>query len=122
MNWKKIAATILCALSVQGAAFAAPIPLRGIVEGFYGKPWTQEQRIDMMAFCEAHRLNAYIYAPKDDPYHREKWREPYPEAQIKKIFSENEVTILADLNTGAAEATAWGCDFTREWAETVGID
>lgn len=85
MNWKKIAATILCALSVQGAAFAAPIPLRGIVEGFYGKPWTQEQRIDMMAFCEAHGLNAYIYAPKDDPYHREKWREPYPEAQIKKL-------------------------------------
>lgn len=85
MNWKKIAATILCALSVQGAAFAAPIPLRGIVEGFYGKPWTQEQRIDMMAFCEAHGLNAYIYAPKDDPYHREKWREPYPESQIKKL-------------------------------------
>ncbi|MBP3690464.1 MAG: beta-N-acetylglucosaminidase domain-containing protein [Schwartzia sp.] len=85
MNWKKIAATILCALSVQGAAFAAPIPLRGIVEGFYGRPWTQEQRIDMMAFCEAHGLNAYIYAPKDDPYHREKWREPYPESQIKKL-------------------------------------
>ena len=85
MNLKKTAAGLVCALLAHGAAFAAPVPVRGIVEGFYGKPWTQEQRVDMMAFCEAHGLNAYIYAPKDDPYHREKWREPYPEAQFKKL-------------------------------------
>ncbi len=88
MNLKSIAAGVLFVLSaafVQGNAFAAPIPLRGIVEGFYGKPWTQKQRVDMMAFCEAHGLNAYIYAPKDDPYHREKWREPYPASQLKKL-------------------------------------
>ena len=85
MNLKKTAAGLMLALMAHGAAFAAPVPVRGIVEGFYGKPWTQEQRVDMLAFCEAHGLNAYIYAPKDDPYHREKWREPYPEAQFKKL-------------------------------------
>ena len=87
MSLKKIAAIILFAFCAFSAVFAqaAPIPLRGVVEGFYGKPWTQEQRLDMMAFCEAHGLNAYIYAPKDDPYHREKWREPYPAAQRKKL-------------------------------------
>ncbi len=75
----------MLAISIQYAAQAAPIPVRGVVEGFYGNPWTQKQRVDMMAFCEAHGLNAYIYAPKDDPYHREKWREPYPEVQLKKL-------------------------------------
>lgn len=85
MKWLKIVAGILLALFMQGAALAAPIPLRGVVEGFYGKPWTQKQRLDMLAFCEAHGLNAYIYAPKDDPYHREKWREPYPKSQMKKL-------------------------------------
>ena len=85
MNLRKIAAGALIAASVQGMAIAAPIPLRGVVEGFYGKPWTQAQRVDMIEFCGAHGLNAYIYAPKDDPYHREKWREPYPKSQMKKL-------------------------------------
>ena len=85
MNLKKIVAGVLFAVSVQGAALAAPVPIRGVVEGFYGKPWTQAQRVDMMAFCGSHGLNAYIYAPKDDPYHREKWREPYPKSQMKKL-------------------------------------
>ena len=75
----------MLAALLQGTAFASPIPVRGVVEGFYGKPWTQEQRVDMLAFCEAHGLDAYIYAPKDDPYHREKWREPYPKPQLKKL-------------------------------------
>ena len=87
MKLKSTAVIILFAFCAFSAVFAqaAPIPLRGVVEGFYGKPWTQAQRVDMMAFCEAHGLNAYIYAPKDDPYHREKWREPYPESQRKKL-------------------------------------
>lgn len=24
-------------------------------------------------------MNIYVYGPKDDPYHRTKWRENYPE-------------------------------------------
>ncbi len=43
------------------AASAEPIPVRGIVEGFYGTPWTQAHRLDMLEFCGAHGLNAYIY-------------------------------------------------------------
>ncbi|WP_168120005.1 protein O-GlcNAcase [Paenibacillus sp. HB172176] len=54
-------------------------PLRGIVEGFYGKPWTFAQRLDMLQFIADQNMNAYIYAPKDDAYHREKWRELYNE-------------------------------------------
>ena len=85
MNLKKMMAGVLLAFSVQGTGLSAPVPLRGVVEGFYGRPWTQAQRVDMLAFCGAHGLNAYIYAPKDDPYHREKWREPYPKSQMKKL-------------------------------------
>ena len=40
MNLKKTAASVMLALMAHGAAFAAPIPVRGIVEGFYGTPWT----------------------------------------------------------------------------------
>ena len=50
----------------------APIELRGIVEGFYGTPWTFEDRADLIRFSYHNNLNSYIYAPKDDPYHRAK--------------------------------------------------
>ncbi len=32
-------------------------------------------------------MNTYLYAPKDDPYHRERWKEPYPENEWKDILS-----------------------------------
>lgn len=55
---------------------------RGIVEGFYGKPWTHEERMDMLSFMAEVGMNAYMYAPKDDTYHRRKWRIPYPARQM----------------------------------------
>ncbi|MEW1722030.1 beta-N-acetylglucosaminidase domain-containing protein [Streptomyces sp. NPDC093109] len=52
--------------------------LRGTIEGFYGSPWSHRQRMDQLAFYGDVKMNTYIYAPKDDPYHREQWRDPYP--------------------------------------------
>lgn len=66
-------------------AMAATVPIRGIVEGFYGTPWTQKQRVDMLAFCQKQGLNAYIYAPKDDVYERKEWRSSYPAAEQKNL-------------------------------------
>ena len=66
-------------------ALAAPIPLRGVIEGFYGTPWTTADREDIIIFCRQHNLNAYIYAPKDDLYHREKWRVPYPADKLSEL-------------------------------------
>mgnify|MGYP001146358609 CR=1 FL=1 len=54
------------------------MPLRGTVEGFYGPPWTTAERLDHLGFLGDTKANTYIYAPKNDPYHREQWREPYP--------------------------------------------
>jgi hyaluronoglucosaminidase len=31
-------------------------------------------------------MNTYLYAPKDDPYHRERWREPYPKEAWKGLL------------------------------------
>ncbi|WP_374727429.1 beta-N-acetylhexosaminidase family protein [Haloactinomyces albus] len=60
-------------------------PVRGTVEGFYGSPWTHAERMDQLAFHGEVKLNTYIYAPKDDPYHREQWREPYPPAELARL-------------------------------------
>ncbi|KAA5829504.1 beta-N-acetylglucosaminidase domain-containing protein [Saccharopolyspora hirsuta] len=61
------------------------MPLRGSIEGFYGPPWTHQQRMDQLAFYGDVKLNTYVYAPKDDPYHREKWREPYPPDEFASV-------------------------------------
>jgi len=58
---------------------------KGIVEGFYGRPWTHEERLDMIAFMSEIGMNAYMYAPKDDPYHRENWRNPYPSKKLDSL-------------------------------------
>jgi len=60
-------------------------PERGIVEGFYGKPWSHQDRLAMLRFEGQHAMNVYYYAPKDDPYHRLLWRKPYPPAQMKQL-------------------------------------
>ena len=61
------------------------VPYRGVVEGFYGTPWSHQARLSQIAFYARHKMNVYIYGPKDDPWHRDKWREPYPEAEAKRI-------------------------------------
>jgi hyaluronoglucosaminidase len=60
---------------------------RGAIEGFYGSPWTQQERLDQLDFYGRFKLNTYIYAPKDDPYHRDRWREPYPAELVAGLRS-----------------------------------
>lgn len=82
------------------------VSARGIVEGFYGTPWTQEDRLDQIKFYGENKLNTYIYAPKDDPYHREKWREPYPESEMARMQElidtayENKVDFVFGISPG----------------------
>lgn len=59
---------------------------RGIIEGFFGKPWSHDERIDEINLMSKYRLNTFIYAPKDDEYHRKLWRTPYPEAELKQLI------------------------------------
>lgn len=65
------------------------VPFRGVVEGFYGTPWSHQARLRQLKFYGENKLNVYIYGPKDDPYHSTPlWRQPYPAkeaAQLKEL-------------------------------------
>ena len=62
------------------------LPKRGVVEGFYGNPWSHQVRLSLIDFYGRHKLNTYFYAPKDDPYHSSpNWRLPYPEKEAQNI-------------------------------------
>ena len=58
---------------------------RGYIEGFYGKTWSNEKRLSVMKLMAKYGMNTFYYAPKDDIYHREKWRELYPETELEAL-------------------------------------
>lgn len=58
---------------------------RGVVEGFYGNPFSQTDRVRQFEFYGQNKMNVYIYGPKDDPYHKSQWRVPYPTAEGTKM-------------------------------------
>jgi hyaluronoglucosaminidase len=60
---------------------------RGVVEGFYGAPWSHADRIWMIERLGRWGMNRYVYAPKNDPLHRDRWREPYP-GETRREFAE----------------------------------
>lgn len=62
------------------------LPNRGVVEGFYGTPWSHEVRLSLIDTYGKYKLNTYLYGPKDDPYHScPNWRKPYPEKEAQQI-------------------------------------
>lgn len=81
---------------------------RGLVEGFYGNPYSEANRYNLFEFFGRQKMNVYIYGPKDDVYHKGKWREEYPAAEGKKIAEY------------AAAAKANKVDFV--WAIHPGVD
>ena len=85
-----------------------PFPLRGVIEGFYGQPWSHDARLEAITFLAARGMNAYVYAPKSDPLHRDRWREPYTPSQLIE-FRE-----LADA--------CRGCDTRFGFAMSPGLD
>ena len=56
--------------------------VRGLIEGFYGRPWTWDERIEVARWCADRGMTHYLYAPKDDPKHRAQWRDPYEQEDV----------------------------------------
>ncbi len=82
------------------------VECRGVIEGFYGNPWSHQDRLRQFDFYGQNKMNIYVYGPKDDPYHRAHWREPYPEkeAQLIKELAEaarkNKVQFVWAIHPG----------------------
>ncbi len=74
------------------------VPFRGTVEGFYGTPWSHKARLSQIEFYGRNKMNVYIYGPKDDPYHRNHWRVPYPDEEARRIQELNEHAKQCGVN------------------------
>ncbi|MFN7955607.1 MAG: beta-N-acetylglucosaminidase domain-containing protein [bacterium] len=65
----------------------APVTLAasGAVEGFYGRPWSHDERREMIVRLATSGLGRYVYAPKNDPLHRADWRTPYGDEALARF-------------------------------------
>ncbi|MFN4177633.1 beta-N-acetylglucosaminidase domain-containing protein [Phenylobacterium sp.] len=57
----------------------------GIIEGFFGRPYTWEERAGMVRALGPAGYGFYLYAPKADGFLRKRWREPYPDADLASL-------------------------------------
>lgn len=73
------------ASSSASSTTASPFALRGVVEGFYGPPWSAGATAAVLSFMGGQGMNTFVYAPKSDPYQRAQWNKPYPPAQLAAL-------------------------------------
>ena len=64
----------------------ADVATRGFIEGYYGNPWSNEDRAELMTWGGYYKLNGYFYAPKNDPKHNSNWRELYTEEELETLI------------------------------------
>lgn len=65
----------------------ADVASRGFIEGYYGNPWSVEDRAELMRWGGYYKLNSYFYAPKDDPKHNAQWRELYTQEELETLIA-----------------------------------
>ena len=101
----------------------ADVKNRGIIEGYYGVPYTAEVTKDLFRFMARYKMNTYMYGAKSDPYHSRYWGDPYPTSisveqerigylnqdmmrDITKVASETKVNFIWAIHPGKAFANA----------------
>lgn len=101
----------------------ADVKNRGIIEGYYGVPYSAEVTKDLFRFMARYKMNTYMYGAKSDPYHSRYWGGPYPTTitddqqrigylnqdmmrDITKVAHETKVNFIWAIHPGKAFANA----------------
>ena len=101
----------------------ADVKSRGIIEGYYGVPYSAEVTKDLFRFMARYKMNTYMYGAKSDPYHSRYWGEPYPTtitpeqqrtgyltqdmmSDITRVAHETKVNFIWAIHPGKAFANA----------------
>lgn len=91
MAWQTIRQILLGAPVPAGGmvvADAPATPLRGVIETFYGPPWTPEARIALMPTLAALKFNTFIYASKMDLFTNwlfDYWKEDWEPVHLAEL-------------------------------------
>lgn len=103
---------------------------RGVVEGFYGEPYTMEETKELMRFMMRYKMNCYLYGAKGDAYHSHFWQAPYPlqitpEQQAIGYLSQDMIEEITQMAQATKVRFVWaihpGQDFIAPSDSVVGL-
>lgn len=85
---------------------------RGIVEGYYGYPYSVSVKKDLMRFMMRYKMNTYLYGAKSDPYHSNYWQDAYPtsitsEQEKNGWLSQDMVKEITDVSHATKVNFIW---------------
>lgn len=96
----------------------------GVIEGFYGIPWSWNDRLDYVDFLKEHQFGLYIYGPKEDFLLRENWRKPYTEQGLESLKRLSDAYHKKGLEFGIAFSPFqayldWGPESRRQLLDKI---
>ena len=91
----------------------ADVKNRGIIEGYYGVPYSSEVSQDLFRFMARYKMNMYMYGAKSDPYHSQKWADPYPTSITSQ---QRQLGYLSQRMLRDITKTAHQCKVNFIWA------
>lgn len=106
----------------------ADLQYRGIIEGYYGVPYTAAVIKDLFRFMARYKMNTFMYGPKTDIYHSTKWADPYPTTltdEQKKLgmLTQSELADIVNVGHEQKVSFIWaihpGNAFTNSGNTTV---
>lgn len=123
VRWLLLSLTIVCCAGCGddggGVQRGDAHKMLGVIEGFYGPLYSFEQRLDLMRFLPGAALDTYVYAPKNDPYQRARWRDPYPPEWVEHF---HDLTRTArDVGVRFVFALSPGADFDPDGADGAAL-
>ena len=86
--------------------------MRGIVEGYYGYPYTIDVCSDLMEWGKRYKMNTFIYGPKSDPYHLGYWKDDYPTKVSERdaaagLITQDDLRRLAGVSRATKVNLIW---------------
>lgn len=101
----------------------ADVRERGIIEGYYGVPYSAEVTKDLFRFMARYKMNTYMYGAKSDSYHSRYWAEPYPveiTEHQKKIgyLTQDMMKDIAETATANKVNFIWAIHPGKAFADT----
>ncbi|QYH34929.1 protein O-GlcNAcase [Salinibacterium sp. M195] len=110
-----------------GSTAPSPFAIRGVIEGYYGLPWSHEQRLGLISFLAERGMNTFVYSPKDDPLVRHEWRSPYVGAELSRLAeliahcAANGMTFMYCLSPGLTIKYSSGTDLEMLLAKFTAV-
>lgn len=105
----------------------ADVQSRGVIEGYYGVPYSEEVTADLFRFMVRFKLNTYMYGAKSDPYHSRYWDKAYPEkitAEEKRLglMTEGMLKDLCDVAHQTKVNFVWAIHPGQSFTDAASTD